>query len=112
MALYITHRAPLGISTKTYPIPGYGYEVRTNLTELSSKGMNIFQNSQNYRMRVLKSYITNRTCRVGYDAVHDSQNISDTGMVLYRIHNTGNTGVDIPGVQTSRVCFVGYGYIL
>ena len=36
------NRTPSGISTKAHPIPGYGYEVRTDvteLTELSGTGM-------------------------------------------------------------------------
>ena len=53
MMLYRTHRTtPPGISTKAYPIPGYGYEVLTDLTELSGKGMKVSQNSQNFSGRV------------------------------------------------------------
>ena len=58
MMLYRTHRTPPGISTKAHHIPGYGYEVRTDLTKLSSK--------------VMKGR-TNRTCRVGYTAVQNSK---------------------------------------
>ena len=40
------------ISTKVYPIPGYGYEVRTDLTELPGKGMKVLKHPQNCRLRV------------------------------------------------------------
>ena len=35
------YRTPPRISTKAYPIPEYGYDVRTDLTELSGKGMKV-----------------------------------------------------------------------
>jgi len=36
---YRNHTTPPGIYTKAYPIPGYGYEVSTDLTEPSGKGI-------------------------------------------------------------------------
>ena len=50
--MYITYTTPTGISTKTYPIPGYGYEVRIDLTQMSGKDMKPLQNSQNYQVRI------------------------------------------------------------
>ena len=41
--MYRTHRTPPGISTKTHPIPGHGYEVRTDLTELLGKGIILYR---------------------------------------------------------------------
>jgi len=87
MMLYRTHRTPPGISTKAYPIPGYRCEVRTDLVELSSKGVEILQNSQNYR--------------VGYGAVQNSQNLSDTGMTTH----TRNIRENNPGIQKVKVMF-------
>ena len=47
---YRVHRSPQpGIPTEVCLIPGYGHEVRTDLTEPSGKGMKVFENSQNYR---------------------------------------------------------------
>ena len=54
------HKTPRGISMKTYPIPGYRYEVSTEVTELSGKGMKVVQKSQKFR--------------VGYGVVQKSQN--------------------------------------
>jgi len=52
-----------------------GYEVLTELTELSSKGMRVLQNSQ-------------------------------------KLSGTSSTRVNAAGIQTSRLSFVGYGYVL
>ena len=92
--IYIVHRTPRGISREAYPIPGYGYEVRTDLTGLSGKGMKVLQKSQNYWVMVFKSYRNHRTFRVGYVIVQNSQNSAGY------VH------------KKPRLCFVGYGCVL
>ena len=83
--MYKTNRTPRGISTKVYPIPGYGYEVltdltevvsvksgrQTELTELSGKRMTVLQDSQNISVQTSQTvsgmgmiYRTHKTCRV------------------------------------------------
>ena len=46
------HKTPRGISMRTYPEPGYRYEVVTEVTELLGKGMKVVQKLQNFRVRV------------------------------------------------------------
>ena len=100
--LYRTHRTPPGISTEAYPIPGYGYNARIDLTELSCKCMKVVQNSHT-------SYRTHRGFRVGY-VVQNSQTLSGTGMMLCRTQNTylsvtGNSRVNTPSIQKVNAMF-------
>ena len=46
------HNLPRVRVWKVYPIPGYRYEVVTEIIELSGKGMKVVQKSQNLSGRV------------------------------------------------------------
>ena len=85
-----------------YPIPGYWYELPTELTELSGKGMKVVQKSQNCRVPVRSLYRSHRTFRVGYDVVQKSQTSSGYG---YERH-TPYPGTGTKFLQNSQNCQV------